>query len=211
MNMDVLKGQWLFEPQVNSVNSTSVNITTEPKTDFWQRSYYGFRNDNAHAYQFESSNNFTFTVKVTSEYKSLFDQCGVIIYLDRGNWFKASIEYENDQFSRLGSVVTNMGYSDWATTDIELPSEIWYRLSRRGPDFLIEHSFDGISYHQMRIFHLHVLGETSEEMGKVNPPLSTGKPVKFGVYACSPTESSFTVQFSHFVYEDCIWRAHGTN
>ncbi len=29
------------------------------------------------------------------------------------------IEYENEQYQRLGSVVTNRGYSDWATTDID--------------------------------------------------------------------------------------------
>ena len=28
-------------------------------------------------------------------------------------------EYENEQFQHLGSVVTNMGYSDWATTAID--------------------------------------------------------------------------------------------
>ena len=50
--------------------------------------------------------------------KVLFDQCGVVMYLDSENWLKASIEYENERFQRLGSVVTNLGYSDWATTDI---------------------------------------------------------------------------------------------
>ncbi|WP_245662995.1 DUF1349 domain-containing protein [Endozoicomonas arenosclerae] len=47
------------------------------------------------------------------------------IYLDSENWFKASIEYENQDYSRLGSVVTNFGYSDWATTDIKPTSKIW--------------------------------------------------------------------------------------
>lgn len=30
------------------------------------------------------------------------------------NWLKASVEYENNKFQHLGSVVTNHGYSDWA-------------------------------------------------------------------------------------------------
>lgn len=41
-----------------------------------------------------------------------------IIYLDPENWLKGSVEYENDQFCHLGSVVTNHGWSDWATTEI---------------------------------------------------------------------------------------------
>ncbi|MBF4275518.1 DUF1349 domain-containing protein, partial [Vibrio anguillarum] len=146
---------------------------------------YGFRNENAPALLIDSKDNFTFTAKVSFTYQELFDQCGLIIYLDNENWFKASIEYENQSFSRLGSVVTNLGYSDWATTDIPLPKEIWYRLSRRGPDFLIESSFDGLVFNQMRIFHLHQLGETTIEMAKCNPPLPTQKVVSFGVYACS--------------------------
>ena len=119
MQIDLGTGCWLNKSESCSIDSETVVIKTTPKTDFWQRSYYGFRNDNAPALQFESGINFTFTVKVNFDYKSLFDQCGIIIYLDSENWFKASIEYENENFSRLGSVVTNLGYSDWATTDID--------------------------------------------------------------------------------------------
>ena len=190
------------------VTKTSVVIQTEKNTDLWQRSYYGFRNDNAPALLFESKENFTLTVNVEFRYKKQFDQCGLIVYLDSENWFKSSIEFENNQFSRLGSVVTNSGHSDWATTDISLPSEIWYRLSRRGPDFLLEYSVDEHHFKQMRIFHLNALGETTEEMGKVNPPLPTQERICFGVYACSPSDSSFRAEFTNFMFEPCKWLAH---
>ena len=208
MNIDLSAGCWLNKSKSCSVNSETVVIKTSSKTDFWQRSYYGFRNDNAPALQFESDANFTFTVKVNFDYKSLFDQCGVIIYINSDNWFKASIEYENEMFSRLGSVVTNFGYSDWATTDIDTVSCIWYKLSRRGSDFLVENSFDGVNFKQMRIFHLHEFGETTEEMGQSNPPLVSGRSVAFGVYACSPTESSFMATFSEMKLEPSCWEAH---
>ncbi|MFC5077508.1 hypothetical protein VTH8203_01651 [Vibrio thalassae] len=206
--VDFTTAKWVFAPKNSVVEKESVSITTDPETDFWQRSYYGFRHDNAPALQLETSDNFTFTAKVQFDYQSQFDQCGLIIYLDSENWFKASIEYENAQYSRLGSVVTNLGYSDWATSDIPLPNEIWYRLSRRGPDFLIESSFDGQSFNQMRIFHLHQLGETTVDMGRANPPLAAQTPVKFGVYACSPLPSSFTPKFSDMSLEPCKWLAH---
>lgn len=206
--IDFMKGKWINEPGKHAVTAASVSITTEPATDFWQRSYYGFRNDNAPALQIASDQNFTFTAKVCFNYKAQFDQCGLVIYLDSDNWFKASIEYENKKFSRIGSVVTNLGYSDWATTDIALPNHIWYRLSRRGPDFLIESSLDGEEFNQMRIFHLHKLGETTEDMGKCNPPEPAQNAVKFGVYACSPSNSSFTATFSEMTLEHCHWLAH---
>jgi regulation of enolase protein 1 (concanavalin A-like superfamily) len=200
--------KWIFEPEKHRVQKRSIEITTEPRTDFWQRSYYGFKHNNAPALLIESTENFTFTSKVAFEYKTRFDQCGVIIYLNRDCWFKASIEYENDQYSRLGSVVTNKGHSDWATTNIILPDSIWYRLSRRGPDFLIEHSLDGVDYRQMRIFHLHDLGETTQAMGTANPPLKSIDPVRFGVYACSPLDSSFTATFSEIDIVKSTWLPH---
>ncbi|RLD09166.1 MAG: DUF1349 domain-containing protein [Chloroflexota bacterium] len=206
--MKINSSEWINPPEQFKITEKSVKIITAPNTDFWQRSYYGFRNDNAPALLFDSSENFTFTVKVSFEYREKYDQCGVIIYLDSENWFKSSIEYETAKFSRLGSVVTNLGYSDWATTDISTPNNIWYRLSRRGPDFLIESSTDGDKFQQMRIFHLHKLGETTVEMGKMDPPKSPEKPIKYGIYACSPLDSSFTAVFEDVNMEECKWLAH---
>lgn len=208
MNSFLEDADWKSEPKLNIIIADKVIIETDPGTDLWQRSFYGFQNDNAPMLQTKTKKNFTFCCKVDFNYKNRFDQCGVIIYLDSENWFKASIEYENESFSRLGSVVTNMGYSDWATTDISTPSYWYYRLSRRGPDFLIESSIDGIDFRQMRVFHLHVLGETTKAMGKANPPLPTDKEVSFGIYACSPLESSFKAEFTDIELSDCLWQAH---
>lgn len=57
--------------------------------------------------------------------------------------------------------------------------------------------------------HLHRLGETTPEMGRADPPLPARQAVPFGLYACSPSESSFTTYFSEFSLESCRWRAHG--
>jgi regulation of enolase protein 1 (concanavalin A-like superfamily) len=208
MTINSSTSKWINPPSKFELSESSVKIITDPNTDFWQRSYYGFRNDNGSALLVENGDNFTFTVKVSFEYRNRYDQCGLIIYLDSENWFKASVEFEKEDFSRLGSVVTNLGYSDWATTDIPTPSTVWYRLNRRGPDFLIESSMDGEKFVQMRIFHLHKLGETTREMGKLNPPAPPTQLVQFGVYACSPLDSSFTSVFEEITFEKCKWLAH---
>ncbi len=66
---------------------------------------------------------------------------------------------------------------------------MWYRLSRRGMDFLIENSDDGKDWKQMRIFHMHKIG----------------KSIKLGIYACSPLNSSIEAIFTDFELVDCVW------
>lgn len=130
--------KWTREPAAYSLSDEEITITTLPHTDLWQRTYYHFRNDNAPVLQMETDEEyFSFVVKTMFDSKHRFDQCGVVVYLDSENWLKASIEYENETIQHLGSVVTNHGYSDWATTEIAASiKEMWYRLSRRGHDFL---------------------------------------------------------------------------
>lgn len=194
MKFDTSKLKWIHQPQVFSINEDKIEIITEPNTDFWQKTYYGFEKDNAPALLVETDKqSFSFIVKTDFENKLLFDQCGIIIYQDSENWAKASIEYENNTFQKLGSVVTNHGYSDWATTDITADAKtMFYRLSRRGSDFCIENSFDAIEFTQMRIFHLF---EGSEN-------------IRFGIYACSPEKSSFKAAFSEMELSDCTWQDH---
>ena len=186
---------WIREPKQYEIREGGVTIVTEPETDLWQRTYYGFRADNAPVFQMRTGEKyFTFSVKAAFNTGGAYDQCGIAVYLDSENWMKASVEFENDWLSRLGSVVTNQGYSDWATTDI--PSsikEIHYRLSRRESDFLIETSQDGIRFEQMRIFHLW------EGAGEI----------AFGIYACSPSESSFTARFAQMKLGECLWQLPG--
>ena len=112
--------KWTREPQNYIIENNKIEIVTLPHTDLWQRTYYHFRNDNAPVLQMETDEKFfSFIVKTDfSESCHRFDQCGIVMYLDSENWLKASVEYENDEFQHLGSVVTNHGYSDWATTAI---------------------------------------------------------------------------------------------
>lgn len=185
---------WTREPKGFSIENDRIEITTASHTDLWQRTYYHFRNDNAPVLQMTTSEQFfSFTVKTSFDSKHRFDQCGVVMYLNSDNWLKASIEYENEEFQHLGSVVTNHGYSDWATTAIDASiKSMWYRLSRREDDFCIECSIDGEHFSQMRVCHMW------EATGNVS----------FGIYACSPEESSFKAVFSNFELSECKWLAH---
>ena len=194
MKINTQEMKWTREPKSYSISSDKVEIITEPHTDLWQRTYYHFRNDNAPALQISTGEKyFSFIVKTEFESKNRFDQCGVVMYLDSENWLKASIEYENEHIQHLGSVSTNMGYSDWATTVIDASvKSMWYRFSRREDDYRIECSKDGINFNQMRICHMWKAVGT----------------IQFGIYACSPEDSSFKATFTNMELTDCKWLAH---
>lgn len=193
--VDFQQFKWINPPQEYAVLAEQLEITTEPHTDLWQRTYYHFQNDNAPMWQITTDEPyFSFSVKTDFQQANhRFDQCGIVLYLDSENWLKASVEYENTQFQHLGSVVTNHGYSDWATTEIGAEiKQMWYRLSRREQDFRIEYSLDGQHFSQMRICHL---------------AKATGQ-IRFGIYACSPEQSSFKAVFSELTVGECLWESH---
>lgn len=195
MKLNIDNFKWTRQPERWTIKGDVIEVVTKPHTDLWQRTYYHFRNDNAPVFQMETDEKyFSFVVKtdfINSHHR--FDQCGIVIYLDSDNWLKASVEYENEEFQHLGSVVTNDGYSDWATTTI--PAQVktmWYRLSRREDDYCIEGSQNGLHFTQMRICHMLK---------------GTGR-IRFGIYACSPEDSSFKAVFTGMKLTECVWKAH---
>lgn len=194
MNVNAKNMKWTRAPKQYNVTEDKVVVITEPFTDLWQRTYYHFRNDNAPVLQMETNEKyFSFVVKTEFDTKVRYDQSGIVMYLDSENWLKAAMEYENDTIQRLGSVVTNNGYSDWASVDVDASiKSIWFRFSRRDNDFCIENSSDGVNFKQMRICHMFNVKDT----------------IKFGIFACSAGDSSFKASFTDMEITECKWLAH---
>ena len=180
---------WLKPPSSFSFDG-GLHLTTDPNTDFWQRTHYGFRNDNGHALLTQLEGDFALQTHVRFQYENRFDQCGLLLRLDAKNWIKLSTELETPDLSMLGSVVTNLGYSDWATTELDyIPREMWYHISKQGADVLLQASPDGRSWRQLRIAHIH--------------PTSTV--IQAGIYACTPTDGRFTCTFTGLEISENLW------
>lgn len=193
-DFSVDKLQWINKPKKFSLSGDEIKITTDPDTDLWQRTYYKFRRNTAHMLVMTTETFFfTFSVKTVRKGTGLFDQCGVVIYQDEENWFKGSMEYENEHFQNLGSVVTNNGYSDFGTMVVDPAlTTMYYRLNRRKGDFFLETSPTGADYTPARVFHL-TKGE---------------KAIRLGVYACSPSKnSSCDAMFTEMTLGECLWKA----
>ncbi len=180
---------WLNRPEFE-VKENRLHITTSADTDFWQRTHYGFRRDNGHCLLRKIQEDFSITVRTEFHPQAQYDQCGLMVRIDSENWIKASMEYETETHSRLGSVVTNLGYSDWATLDIRSKMDsMWYRIQSREHDFLVEYSHDGASWNQLRITHL----------------LSDFEELSIGIYACSPGKGGFVSIFDKLLVEESRW------
>ena len=177
MKFDLNQLEWIYPPTQSFLSDEKIVITTDPETDCWQRTHYGFQKDNAHALVFHTEEDFCFTFKAEFVYGGQYDQCGLMVYQDSENWFKASLEYINPSLQQLGSVVTSRGYSDWAMQDFDSEvHSLYYRLSRSGSDFCIEFHFEKGA---------GLLG--------------------CGLYACSPSQHSFDAVFSEFSITENKW------
>ena len=66
MSFDTSKLAWTRFPRACTIETDRITITTQPHTDLWQRTYYGFRNDNAPVLQMETDEElFSFVVTVS--------------------------------------------------------------------------------------------------------------------------------------------------
>lgn len=165
---------WHQEPTSWRVADGGLVLRTEPSTDFWQGTHYGFRNDNGHFFHTTRTGDFTLTCQVASRPTDQYDQAGLMVRIAPDCWLKTSVEYEPQGPSRLGAVVTNHGWSDWSTQDIAFPAApIALRITRTGADYVVAANLSGGPlWTQLRIARLHA-----------DQP---GAPVHCGPYACSP-------------------------
>ena len=97
-------------------------------------------------------------------------------------------------FGQIGMVdVKRKRVSVMETTEIDANiKSMWYRFSRREDDYCIECSEDGVTFKQMRVCHMW----------------NGAGAIRFGIYACSPEDSSFKATFTNMEITECEWLAH---
>jgi regulation of enolase protein 1 (concanavalin A-like superfamily)/uridine kinase len=180
---------WLNPPKVWKLVNNALYVETDAVTDFWQRTFYGFSNDNGHFLYYETDKDFVLTTHFKYEPKNQFDQAGIAIRIDEDNWLKASVEYELQAAAKLGSVVTNNGYSDWATQSVPNSTvEMTWKITRIGKDFFISYlNAQGI-WEQVRVAHLDKAGGN----------------VKCGIYGCSPIDKGYKIYYDFLKIEELV-------
>lgn len=177
--MDVLpfdRLTWLNPPTL-TLNDGVLTAETGDRTDFWQRTFYGFRRDSGHFGFTERVGDFSAEVTFAGEYAELYDQAGMMVRLGEHTWLKAGVEYTDGQ--QHLSVVVTRGLSDWSVLPLaDPPAKIRLRLTRLGGAVLVQASLDGDTYTMLRL-----------------AALSDAERLQVGVMCCSPERSGFRVTF----------------
>jgi len=182
--------EWVNEPENHNCGEKGLEIMTDSPTDFWQRTLYGFRNDNGHFLYTKTEKDFIMTLKVEFSPKFKYDQCGLMVRIDENNWIKTSIENETESSPVLGAVVTNLGFSDWSTQDVSKKEKYAkFRITRKGNDYLIEAKLSKGGWKQLRLCHLH----HSEQK------------VMCGLYCCSPIAKGYKVLFRELKIRENVY------
>ncbi|MEV8097723.1 DUF1349 domain-containing protein [Kitasatospora sp. NPDC085879] len=172
---------WLNEPTNWRLEGDRLTVTPETGSDFWQGTHYGFREDTGHFLHTRRTDDFLLQTRVHLQPRYQYDQAGLMVRLSADTWIKTSLEYEPTGPSRLGAVVTNHGWSDWSTQDMEVPDDaIGFAITRSGADFVIEAEIAG-RWSQLRIARLHDMDDRA--------------PLQCGVYACSPKGAGLRATF----------------
>ncbi len=165
-----------------------LRVRTDPATDFWQRTHYGFVADNGHFLHLRATGDFVATTRVTSRFSHQYDQAGLMLRVSPTCWLKTSVEFEVNGANRLGAVVTNAGYSDWSTQPLAKEIDtVWLRVRAESNDVIVDASLDGEAWEQIRMARMH------ERDGAAS--------VQCGLYACSPKEAGFEAEFAFLRFE----------
>jgi regulation of enolase protein 1 (concanavalin A-like superfamily) len=179
--------RWHCEPTQWSLDPVKrvLHLSPNAHTDFWQRTHYGFEADSGHFLHLRAAGDFILTTKVTSHPCHQYDQAGLMVRVSPACWIKTSVEFEPHEPNRLGAVVTNAQYSDWSMQPLSKSiATVWFRMRVTGADCIVESSFDGLAWQQLRMAHL------LERDG--------AQPVACGLYACSPQGAGYRAEF-HFL------------
>ena len=180
MAQSLEKMQWFNEPEQWKIEDNSLSMHVTPQTDYWRISHYGFTVDDAPFLYTLRGGEFEVKVKISGDYRTRFDQSGLMLRIDHENYIKAGIEFVDGKYN-LSTVVTH-GTSDWSIIPLENPVPfVWIKAVRRLDAVEIFYSFDDKEYTMMR-----------------NACMQDNCPVMVGIMGACPDGNGFNARFENF-------------
>jgi len=169
--------EWLGEPREWQEQGGELVVRTDPRTDFWRTTHYGFVRDNGHFRWMWAEGNWQAEVRVAGEYRDQYDQAGLMVRLDERNWVKCGIEFFDGR--QHLSVVVTRDYSDWSVVPLEGdPPAVGLRVVRQGDTVEVHAAPAGADYRLLRLAYL-----------------APADRVQVGMMCASPEGGGFRVRF----------------
>lgn len=171
---------WFNEPASWEVEDGNLKMQVTPRSDYWRITHYGFTVDDGPFYYTSRGGEFEVSVKITGNYKTRYDQMGLMLRIDEEHWIKTGIEYVDGVYN-FSTVVTDV-HSSWSIVELaEKPQSLWIKAIRRIDAVEISYSLDGLTYKMSNVAYL-----------------SEHKAVMVGMMAASPDGEGFEALFENF-------------
>ena len=187
----LMEFKWLNEGQAKTEGDV-IKILAPAKSDFFFNngaiSEEGITPEslcNAPFYYTEISGDFVMKVKVSHDFKDIYDSASVMVMQDMKNWAKACFEMTDFGTHAAVSVVSRNGESDDANGCNIEGNTAWLQICRCGDSFAFHYSTDGEKFYMMRFFNLPV-----------------DKTVKVGLLAQAPTGNGGIRTYSELTFEN---------
>lgn len=157
--MDYTQFKWLNEGEIK-IEGDKIVMKAPALTDFFCGgdidSAEGILPEslcNAPYYYTEMEGDFVLQVKVSHDFKDIYDSASIMVMQDINNWAKCCFELTDFGTHAAVSVVTKNGQSDDANgCNIEGQNDIWLKICRVGCAFSFHYSLDGEKFYMTRYF-----------------------------------------------------------
>ena len=136
---------WFNEPNNWEIQDNKLIVDVTPQSDYWRITHYGFTVDDGLFYYTNRGGEFEVQVKISGNYKTRYDQMGLMLRIDEKHWVKTGIEYVDGVYN-FSTVSTN-DFSSWSVFALKgKPDTIWVKAIRRIDALEICYSLDGEKY-----------------------------------------------------------------
>lgn len=180
---------WINPPPSSEQDGETLTVTTGKETDFWNRTFYGFRHGNGHLLATPVTGDFSLTISFSASYSTLYDQAGAMLRVDDDNWLKCGVEF-TDGRKNFSVVVTRDDQSDWSVMPLPgaVDAPVCLRLTRHAEALRVE------------------IEETSKFRLVRLAFLNMADTVEAGPMCCSPVGDRLDVTFHRISFGEPIAR-----
>ncbi len=142
---------WINEPEVFSFEQGSVFIKAPAQSDFFINPVDGQRSSSAPVLYLPVSGDFVAVTKVSPDLSEVWNAAAIMVFVDDTNWIKFAFENSDATGPSIVSVTTRDTSDDANGAVLTDQAEIWLKLIRKGNNYAMHWSSDGVEYQMARL------------------------------------------------------------